>query len=198
MPVNYDGQWEARVKYTTLIGGVSIPHQFTFDFRAADDYAPGVAYLDFDTETHGATIEPFKDMVDGLVTLVAEAYETTADFNTVEIWKYGAEPDLNATFVTGGVIGIAGLAGGSSIAAQQATLTFRSAGGGIMRLQLMEVVTNLNSQLSYPSSSTVYNDIMAYVLDPTHAFLARDNQRPIFGLKQSFGQNEVLWEKYNR
>lgn len=198
MPVNYDGQWEAVVKYTTLISGVTQPHEFTFDFRAADDYNPGIPYLDFDTETHQNTILNFKTMVDGLVTLIAEAYETTADFNTVEIWKYPAEPSTNPVFVTGGTIGIAGLAAGASIAAQQATLTFRSAIGGVMRLQLMEVVTNLNSQLSYPSSSTVYNDIMDYILGTDKSFLARDNERPIFGLKQSFGQNEALWKKYNR
>jgi hypothetical protein len=74
-------------------------------------------------------------------------------------------------------------------------LSFRSAGGGIIKIQLMEAQNSGSAQVPLvPNATGAYHQrIAAYVLSGDSVVIARDNGFAIAAFRQSLGENEKLW-----
>lgn len=198
MPINYDGVYELRYNYFTSPSGLPVlGHRHTIDVRLALEPEVGQSFNDISTQAHNGTTPTLQTVTVAWGDLIRALYPATADFGTVELWKYPSE-GYDAQFVSVYTLGAPGTGVGTMQPAQQFTMTLRSANGGIMRVQLMESVAGGEAVVSYPFPAGQGQNIANYLTGLTHPFVARDDSRPVGAIKYGTGQNEKLWRKRYR
>jgi hypothetical protein len=198
MALNYDGRAELRFFYATTLGGRTIQHKHTIDILPEQivGATPPINFVALDMLNHAGGDIVLAQLVDDYLALMLPLWRPSTEFLYVELWRYNPEPSEDATFM--GVYNLADVgsaASGVDVEGQQATLTFRTASGGVMRVQYMEPNNAQNNRETYPTSLSTYNAIITYMTGTTHAFVARDNSRPIGSIAVGFGRNERLMRK---
>lgn len=195
---NYDGLMEVRMFYTSQPAGFQeITHRHTFDVNVESIPEPGVPFDEIIvTRASGATTD-LETVINEYVALLLPLFANTQTITLAELW-YIPEGTTNAQFISAMPIAEVGTSGNDENPAYQGTLTFRSVGGGVMRLQYMELPLASNLREPYPTGNAVLNNIFAYVIGLQSPFLARDNTRPFAAMNYSGGQNEALWRKRYR
>jgi len=121
-------------------------------------------------------------------------FHTSTEFIRFELWKYPVA-GFDAQYIATANVTVVGLSAVATSPAHQMTLTFRSAAGGVMRLQFMETVYVLNNKNTFPTGITVIDALATYTIGSTSVIQARDDSRPVASLRASFGQNEKLFRK---
>lgn len=194
----FDGPWEVRLFYTTQPAGMTLlNHRMTFDVNVSNTPTPGTSFGDVEVTRHDNSSGNLSGIVDGLVEVLAPLYAIETIFNRAELWHI-PESTYDALFVSSYLIGMGGEAAPNTAVAQQQTLTFRTVGGGVMRVQMMEPAYPSTARVPYPTSSPDINAVFEYVIGPTSAILGRDNTRPFAPMNSSGGQNEALARKRYR
>lgn len=191
----FDGIYELRFTYVVPITGQpTLSHRHTVDVKLAEDPVVGE---DFTTIVALSRLGVEVDL-DGAVlnylNFIKAFYATNVDFPIVELWRYPTE-GTNATYVSSLELGESGTGASPTSAAWQTTITLRSQGGSIMRVQLMETTTTNNNVESFPTSNVGVNNFAGYLTGGTSPFVARDDTFPLVPLKWSSGQNEKLFRK---
>jgi hypothetical protein len=192
---NLDGTYEVRIFYTTVIAGQTLTHRHTFDVVPQNDPIPGVLPAAVILRSKDGTFT--YSLADWLTLYVEEIrplYNTTSNFVNYELWQYDAT-GKNALYITGGPIALAGLSAGSTVAAQQLTVTYRTQAGYILRQQLMEPVLAGDAKDPAPFVSAAVASLALLTLDEATPVVARDNTYAIVALNASLGANEKLWRK---
>lgn len=198
MALNYDGVYEIRLFYSTVTGTRTMQHRHTFDVGLQVIGDPtGLTFDDILVDTASASVTLSQYMID-YVEMVRGFYHSTSDFQRSELW-YIPEGTTDAKYIATWFHGVAGThPTGSTVEAQQATLTFRSAGGGVARLQFMQHVIPGNYRRAYPTGDTNWDALMQFVIGVESAHRARDNTKLVAPINAGLGQNEKLWRKIYR
>lgn len=197
MAINYPGPYEFRVFLDST--SFSIPHEFRVSVNLNTDPTPGDAFSAIDCLNWDTTTQTADVTAEALLLLLAPFFHTSVNFTHVELWKY-----TTGTFESAFISAYSPVAttGGSSslgtVPAQQIIMTFRTVGGGIAKLTIMEPTVSGSTRLSYPTGTASYDNLMAYFAGVDQPFNARDNTRPFAPLRFMPGQNEKLWRIINR
>lgn len=196
---NFDGEWEIRWFYTTQPPGqLVLEHTHTYDVNGQGIPIAGLSFNDYQVNTKGGgTIDLDQHIVNDYLPLIQPLFSTTTSFIRAELW-YAQEASTNFSYISSMAIGVNGTSGNDAVPAQQSTLTFRSIGGGIARLQYMESVIDSNAQTSAPFTNTVTLAIANYAVGASSPIIARDNTYLNAPNKDNEGQSEVLWRKRYR
>ena len=191
---NFPGPGEIRLFYTVD----TIQHVQRINCVPDDDYDVGEDSANILLVNRDTTTTPFETAVDEWIALLQPFYNMTdAAFVRAEFWTY---PPLSTDGVFRSVydIGEVGTVANETVPAAQYTITFRTAGGGGMRVVLLESIlgTNLRTPVA-----TIGGDVLAlavYVTALDSWVYARDNTYPVVALNGSGGQNEALWRRRYR
>lgn len=195
---NFDGVWELRIFYTsTLSTAPVLDHVLRLDVNVTGEGAVGDPIENFDATRRNSATANMDVIIDELMDLIKPCFSADTEFGRAELWKI-PEATYNATFYSVYELGFAGTNAGANNLSQQTTFTFRSAGGGTGRVQLMESAFSGSLRQSPPFAAAVANSLSNYIIGSTSAFLARDNTPFIARIHQCDGQNEIIWRKRNR
>lgn len=198
MPINYDGVYEVRIKYSTTPASFSVlEHWHTIDVRLNAEPDPGDLFSVIETLRHDGSVSDLETDVDNYIAVLDDIMATTTDFVLAELWKYPAEGE-DGVYVSAYEIGATGAVATGATVAHQFTLTLRSVDGGIMRCQMMESALTILTQFTFPFPAGNGSTISNYLRGTTHPWVARDDSRPIAAIKISGTQNEKLARKRYR
>ena len=139
-------------------------------------------------------------VVDQAWSFLRQFFNTGISASGYQLWKYVTGTHAKNFIATGSVTNPAGTGAGSTVAAQQQTLTFRSASGGILKTVLLDVVKtgDTRSALVPNGSGNSAQKWAAYLLSVDNFNLAADDSYPVDALFDSRGQNERIWRKVFR
>lgn len=194
----YDGQFELRYFYATVLSGLSLNHRFTIDVKinVLSAPEPGEPFSAWPTVLGSGAAGTLDTAANDLLDLLLPFWRPTTEFSRVELWRYFPEPSTDADFMSVLELAEPGTAAaGTDVAAQQETMTLRTLGGGIMRVQLMECVSTLTSKQNPPFSPAHFDALRTYLIGTAHPFVGRDDSRPLAAIAWGSGQNEKLFRK---
>jgi hypothetical protein len=170
--------------------------RLNLDLAAAP--APGATFPEINALGHSGATPPLSTVVEDFLTDLVPLYTSAVTFALVELWEYVAGT-FDANFISAyEPTADVGTGTGTLQTAGQAILTFRTAGGGIVKLSLMEslIVPGLSS--AFPSAVVAANTLATEFLTFARPWLGRDNTRPLVAKGFFPGTNEALWKKYFR
>lgn len=193
MVENFPGPYEVRFFYTVS----GLQHELRLSLPLAQDPLPGTPFAAIVTEQKGGANGVLQADVDSLVALLRPFWPNTVTIDFAELWKY--VPLTNqANFISGYTIGLTGTAAGTIVLSHQATFTWRSIEGGIMKMVLLETDLGGDAVVSYAASGARSIALFDYIAGAFSAFWARDTSYANAPLRRSNGQNEAVWRKRNR
>jgi hypothetical protein len=195
---NFPGEHEIRVFYTVSPAGqAAFEHRLTFDVKIDVDHDPGTDLSDIDITLRNGTNAILSTYVISFMFVIYELYHASVTFNRFELWKY--PPDsYDATFIGATVLAENGTNATAPISAHYSMMTWRTAGGGVMKMQFMEDSSSGDNQIALPTGSALFDDINSAVLALDSGIVGQDDTFPIVGLKVSKGQSEAIWKRRNR
>lgn len=193
MVANFPGPYEIRIFYTVN----TLQHEMRLSLPLAQDPLPGTPFTAIVTQQKGGANGLLSADVDSLVTLLREFWPGTVTIDFAELWKYVPQT-FQANFISGYVIGLAGVGVGTVVPSHQATFTWRTIEGGIMKMVLLETELGGDAVLAYASSGARSIALFDYIAGAFSAFWARDTSYANAALRRSNGQNEAVWRKRNR
>lgn len=197
MAINFPGPYE--IVYRILIQGLE--HEMRLNCMAMSSPAPGTAFASINLQTRSGTPANAQTCVDGFWAQLRPFMHTTTTVTAIELWKYPTPGSLDRDFISAtSATAPAGTAGGSVVLANQDTLSFRTALGGILKVTIMESAfqTNLVVALLNNASGTIPQRIAAYVLSSAGWLLGRDDSFPFAPYRHTSGQNEALYRRRYR
>jgi hypothetical protein len=193
MATNFPGPYAVEITY--VIGGLT--HKMLLNTQVSGSPDPGDNAALVDLVLRNASTIPLPDAVDDWIALLVPLFSTTSTFVEAVLWRYEPE-SFDRTFITSYAIGEDGTNAGAFAPAKYRKFSFRTQGGGILYVTLLESIVDGNLQETYPFASGASNAIANYVVAATSWIYARDNTYPISPLRLSDGQNEVLFRKRYR
>lgn len=193
MPTNFPGPYEIEINYES--GGLTHKHRISCDVQTAPTVGDDPTVITLETkDSAGITLSA---AVAAWINLIKPRYKTTATFLSYDFWKYTVGT-FSRTWISTGILGIAGTSTGDTVLAQQSTFTFRTLEGNIMRHVLLESIDNTNSVVPYASAPATVQALMDYTVASNTWMLARDTSYPIAQLNAVGGQNETIFKKRYR
>jgi hypothetical protein len=193
---NYDGLWEVVVIYDVTISARAFEHRHTFDVLPIGDFAPGTAPEDIEITMKNGLDTPLLDFTEDYLPLMWKLLGTGTSQPRMELWKYDPEPSYNKTFITAWTSSNTfPLAAGAAQAAHQNTYTFRTIGGGVARLQLMEDAGTGTARIAFNALAGDSAAFADFACGATSAIVGRDNLHLLTGIAGNQTQNEKLARK---
>ena len=193
MAENFPGPYEIELFYT--IQGKTHIQRLNVDVQSAP--AVGDAPTSITLETRDAAGIALNVAVTAWVNLHKVGYKSDCTFNSYNFWRYDALSYVR-TWITSGVVGVAGTATPANLLASQVTYTFRTLEGNVMRIVLLEGVDLGNTRIPYASLTGYTKAIMDYVVASNTWVLGRDTSYPVAQLNLVGGQNEKVFKSRYR
>lgn len=197
MTLNYPGPYQVRVFYTTdATPGGPIVHQMRLNCDLAG--APVVGDPFTDILCNKRLGEPV--LLHTIMTQLMDRIEdimSAADtvFNYAELWKYG-DLSFDAVYISTYDLSTPGVDVLPAIPCAQSYYTFRTFGGGIFKLSLMETIHVAEQPKPYGDFGVDETAIADFFTgDSTSYFWARDNSYPHVCLRRNASQNEATFRK---
>lgn len=144
-------------------------------------------------ERNSATIA-WTDAVDALLTVIRPMYNTAVDFTLAEFWQQ-PNPTDDPLFIAAYSPGVSGSSATATVVASQSVFTFRTFGGGIKRLYLMETVNGLNQFISAPFSAGTVKTVSDAIVASNNWIVGKDNTYPFVPLRFLTKTNDALLDK---
>jgi hypothetical protein len=188
---NFPGPYELRFLYTTVASGVTRSHSHRVNVILAGAPVAGLAFSGYDVVLRDSTTDDLQTIVDNYFAVMEDVFHTSADFPSVELWKY-TPLTYDAAFWAGYALAGSGASASAAIVDGQSILTFRTSNGGSMRLVYMEGIANAGITQTFPTASAQVNAIGAFITSAIAPFVGRDNGYPIAALHYLPGVNEGL------
>lgn len=125
-------------------------------------------------------------------------YNNSISSSFVTLWRYVT--DTNREFISAVALTNPLCTGGAPQVMQQATLTFRTALGGLMKLVILEANQSGNATVPLIANATgnVFQQLAAHIMSASGVVQGIDNSFPVTPLRDSRGQNEKLFRELNR
>lgn len=198
MALNAPGPYE--VVYRVIVSAME--HEMRFNCVALGSPAPGTPFntITFATRTVGVPVNA-QTAIDGLWNQMRPHYHTSVTCGLVELWHYPVPGSDERDFISAtSPVATAGTSSGAAVLANQDTLSFRSANGGIMKVTMMESSFQTNNVVTLipNASGNTVQKIAAYVLSSVGWLLARDDGFPFAAYQHTSGQNEAIYKKRYR
>lgn len=194
MAVNLPGPYFIEITYETS----GLNHKMGFSCQVSGTPVVGTSSDLIDILQRDATTVTLTNAVNDFVDLLKPMFQTVTTFIDFTLWQY-VTGTLERNFVSTGALGVAGTSAGSAQTAHQATSTFRTQNGGILKLVMLESIFSDNDVVALSSvSNTALLAISAFIVSTDSWLYARDNSYPIAPLNFSGGQNEALFRKRYR
>ena len=133
MAVNFPGPYEIRLKYNTVVSGVTLVHTQRLSCAVAgDDPGVGQAFSAIDVGRRVGGAIALSTAVNNYVNLMKVFYSNVSGnvIVSAELWKYIAGT-FDASFVSAYPIDVAGTSASAIQAAGQSIVTMRSTNGGV-------------------------------------------------------------------
>ena len=199
--LNYPGPQQIRLFYTTAPTSFpSIQHEARYNIRISGGApAPGTAFGSMTAALKGGGTLALNTYMDNWAILMKALMSNVAN-NTIdyaELWDYPALSN-NGSFVSAYTMNVAGTTALPSLPAIQNMITFRTAEGGIMKLNFMEGWSGIGVIDTPPFAQAGFQAVADFVISANNAWLGADTSFP-FAIKAMFpGQNEALFKKRYR
>lgn len=146
----------------------------------------------------GGSTATLQSVANSVLDFIRPMYPTTVTIGTFTLWKYLTENVR--TFISAGTANTAVVGSGGSVVAQQLTVTFRHANGGIGKIVFLEPnVAGDNKSVLIPNpTGDRVQKLAAFMLSSASPMIALDNSFPVSALNSAAGQNEKAWRKVYR
>jgi hypothetical protein len=202
MARNWPGPYSVEYKYVISSGGVSMEHSLELNCAVIGSPAVGAVPGSIAVQTKsGASL--------ALLTAVNDVWNIfrsglggsgVATGTGWTLWKY-VPNSLAKDFITAGsMTNPLGSAAGQAVVAGQEKLTFRTANGGILQVNMLEGNTGGTAIIPLiPAGTGAWSVVMAsYLLSSSGWVIARDDSFPVAALNRALGQNEAVFNKRYR
>ena len=194
MAINYPGEFEVRINYTTL----GRKHQVRFSFDANVTGAIGEDFTNWiPIQKNGSAVATLDTHVDALAALLQDYYTSSGSIDDAELWKY-APLSFDAVWQSSYPIGLTGTGAGSLVAAAEYIMVFRTSAGGTMRFTLLEGTIAFGVRDTLPLSYAPLDEIADFILAPASIMRGRDSGVPVVLTGGFSGQNESVFKKVYR
>lgn len=146
----------------------------------------------------GGGTATLQSVANGLLDFIRPLYPTTVTIGSFNLWKYVTE--YSRDFVSAGTANTAVVGTGGSVVAQQLTISFRHANGGIGKVVALEcnIAGDAKSVLIPNPAGDRVQKLASYLLSTASPMIALDNSFPVAPLFSALGQNESVWRKVYR
>lgn len=192
---NFDGAYEVTAFFDVTLSSRALSHRLTFDVITDGAFSPGDPATSIDVIAKGGLTSNIVAAVDDMFELVWKLMGTGTSQPRFELWLYDAEPSFNKTFITSWTsTETFALGTSTAVAAHQSTYTFRSSGGGVARIQLMEDIVSLETSIVFPTSGDA-GAFRTWAIGDGSIIVARDGGYLISSIRANYGQNEKLKRK---
>ena len=187
------GPHQIRIFYTTNAGGLVREHVMALNCTVTSDDTPGQAFAAYDIARRSGVDLAANTIVEDWVNLIRPLWPNTDTITRAELWKYN--PGTNdAFFLSVYDISDAGSAGAANVNDSETIITFRTLGGGSMRLHFYETILGSGLTDASPFTNAVFEAIRAFVVSTNNWILARDDTYPFTALALHPGINERLFK----
>lgn len=205
MAINFPGPYELRIAYLPTVGGVQDEeHVQRLNVSLEGTPAQGQTFGNYNfNDKNGATGVSLDTLVEDYLAEFNALMRNDVDIVGVELWKYPTVQSFDSVFwATYTPTANAGTSVAATIASGQDIFTFRTAEGGVMKVNLMESVRPAGPPIAYAGLAADPQDLVDFILDGDGAtysapFLGRDTSYPFAFIKEFPGINEKLWKKRN-
>lgn len=197
MAINYPGPYEVRLYYSTSVSSLVLQHSARYNVYVDGTPAPGTPFSDINVLRRDNSPFALDGEVDDWVALMKDLYNSTAGIATIdyaELWKYEPE-SFDASFISTYPINVAGGSATALSPYSQVIVTFRSAEGGVMKLNFMETIIAAGARDTLPFSNTTLDAMADAVVAGTVPWVARDGGYPFACIASYPGQNEALFKR---
>jgi len=197
MALNYPGPFGLRMFYTTTISSVAVEHMAEYNIDLTDATpTPGTAFADLDVQLQDLTSDVLSTYCNAWTTLIKPLFNNGAgnSIDRYELWQYDDE-SFDATFISALSAGTATTGTTAATTAGQVIITYRTIGGGIMKLNFMETIIAVGIRDTPPFANATLDAINTFILSGDNAFLGRDNTFPFASIAMYPGTNEALFKK---
>ena len=193
MALNFPGPGIVEIFYTCD----SLQHKQTLSVNMSGTPTPGDAPQNYSLIQRNNITVDFDQWVEQWLGYLAPFYGTGfASFDRADLW-WSDQTSFDRIFLTTYNPTTVPTGSNSMVQADQQTMSFRTLGGGQMRVVTLEASDGIgiNQRRGYPTGDTTTNALMAYVISDASPLLGRDTTPPYSAIAISRGQNEVLWRK---
>jgi hypothetical protein len=195
MALNYPGPYEVRIFYTTTISSVVLTHSQRLNIALVEPITPGTTFNLIGAVRADASPDNLQTVVDEWVALLRPLLSSSgSSIVLAELWKY-TPGTFEAEFLSSYDINLAGTNAGATTLASQSVWTFRTAEGGILKINLMEGVVSQGAKTLYAAQGAASKALVDYVIADDKVWLGRDTSYPFSHIAQFPGQNEALFKK---
>lgn len=177
----------------------NLTHSLTFNCDVIGEAAPGSAPTAITLRSHDGTGVNLDIGVNAAWALIRPFFQVLTLASSYTLWKQTVGV-TDRQFISAGALSAPnGVNPGGNLPAQQLVLTWRSAAGGIMKLQMLEGVFEGNARLPLLSSpdANVLN-LSTYILGNDNWITARDRSFPVAAMNASYSQNEKVFNRRYR
>lgn len=197
MALNFPGPYEIRLFYSVPFSGfTTLQHVARYNLRVEGTPDPGTPFSGINALRRDDSPFALDGEIDDWVTLIkglwSSAALTTIDY--AELWKY--EPlSFDASFVSAYSIAETATSASANANSGQVIVTFRTAGGGIMKISFMETILAAALPDTLPFTNATLDAVADAVVAGTVPWLARDGTYPFACIAAYAGQNEAVFKK---
>ena len=199
MPSNLPGPYEIEF----VLSGWTAPireHVMRFSVVAIGSPVAGTLPTAIDIQKMGGGTAKLDVVANQIWSFFRIVYNTTINVVGYTLWRYVPGTLAKDYIAAGTVTTPAGTSATGAIAAQQVTLTYRSANGGVLKQVMLEpsLAGDARVVLVPNAAGTGIQRIAAYTLSADNVIIARDDSYPVAAMRSSPGQNEKIWRKIYR
>lgn len=191
MAINLPGPYEIDIEYVTNARN----HHARMSCATIGTPSAGDDPDDISLATRAAGAVSMTDAVQGFWDRYRLALPTAGGFLSATLYRFTPGTLIRQFISVVAVTNPAG-AGGTSVPNWQNIASFRSANGGIVKIEWLEGNSAGDTQIPLiPSGSgNGFSQMAAYIVSGSNWVLARDDGWPIQARVISSGQNERLWK----
>lgn len=158
----------------------------------------GATPASIDIQLLGGGTDTLENVANTYGDFVRRMYSPDVLMGQWTLWRYATENARD--FITAGSLTLATTPSGTLKIAQQETLTYRTAGGGILKQVFIEAKNggDLKEQLQPDATGSDVDRLAFFTLSAGSPVIGIDNTFPVAPLFNSRGQNERVWRKIYR
>jgi hypothetical protein len=184
-----------------MIEGFTSPsraHALRFYVRPTAPVSVGTPLGDVDFQALGGGSVDAVIGANNLWEFIRPMYNNSISSSFVTLWRYAT--NTSRDFISAAPLTNPLCSGSAGQAMQQATLTFRTALGSLLKIVILE--NNLSGNASVPliaaPAGNVHQRLAAHIMSVSGIVTGIDNSFPVTPLRDSRGQNEKLFRVINR
>lgn len=197
MAINYPGPYEVRIFYHTNEAAAIADHVLRLSCNMNVVASPGDPFSSWSATKRDGTGVVLSTAVDALIVLVKPFFHSSTDFIYAELWEY-TPSSFDAIFRSSYTIGVSGTSASVTVSAAQTVVSFRTATGGIFKVDMRGTISNPAIGISFPTAITIVDNLAAHLVGASSPWIGRDNGYPLSPIRYLPGQNERAWRIVNR